>query len=48
MKSKKLDKKTSQLYKKLLMDKREELMGDINSISEDTLKKSQKDASGDI
>ncbi|MFH0941209.1 MAG: TraR/DksA C4-type zinc finger protein [Candidatus Omnitrophota bacterium] len=48
MKAKKLSKKTSGLYKKLLLDKREELRGDINQISEDTLKKSQKDASGDI
>ncbi|MEK7849241.1 MAG: TraR/DksA C4-type zinc finger protein [Candidatus Omnitrophota bacterium] len=48
MKAKKLSKKTSGVYKKLLLDKREELMGDINQISEDTLKKSLKDASGDI
>lgn len=48
MKSKKLDKKTAAFYKKLLLDKREELMGDITQISEETLKKSQKDASGDI
>ena len=48
MKTKKLSKKTSGVYKKFLLDKREELMGDINQISEDTLKKSLKDASGDI
>ena len=48
MKSKKLDKKTSEVYKKLLLEKREELVGDISHISEETLKKSQKDASGDI
>jgi len=48
MKSKKLDKKTSKIYKTLLLDKREELVGDISHISEETLKKSQKDASGDI
>ncbi len=48
MKAKKLSKKISGLYKKLLLDKREELVGDISQISEDTLKKSQKDASGDI
>lgn len=48
MKSKKLDKKTGEMYKKLLLDKREELVGDISHISEETLKKSQKDASGDI
>lgn len=45
MKQRKLDKKS---YKKLLLDKREEILGDISQISEDTLKKSQKDASGDI
>lgn len=48
MKTKKLDKKTTGFYKKILLDKREELLGDINHISDDTLKKSQKDASGDI
>ncbi|MBI5873514.1 MAG: TraR/DksA C4-type zinc finger protein [Candidatus Omnitrophica bacterium] len=48
MKSKKLDKKTAKIYKNLLLDKREELLGDISHISEETLKKSQKDASGDI
>ena len=48
MKSKKLDKKTAKFYKALLLEKREELVGDISHISEETLKKSQKDASGDI
>ena len=48
MKSKKLDKKTTKFYKTLLLDKREELVGDISHISEETLKKTQKDASGDI
>ena len=48
MKQKKLPKKESDFYKKLLLEKREELIGDITQISEDTLKKSQKDASGDI
>ncbi len=48
MRSKKLNKKTSEFYKKLLLTKREELLGDISQISEETLKKSQKDASGDI
>jgi RNA polymerase-binding protein DksA len=47
VKSKKLDKKTAKIYKNLLLDKREELLGDISHISEETLKKSQKDASGD-
>ena len=45
MKQRKLDRKA---YKKLLLEKREEILGDISQISEDTLKKSQKDASGDI
>ncbi len=48
VRSKKIDKKSAKLYKKLLLDKREELLGDISHISEETLKKSQKDASGDI
>ena len=48
MKAKKLDKKSSKFYKTLLLEKREELVGDISHISEETLKKSQKDASGDI
>lgn len=48
MKPKKLDKKTLEVYKTLLLKKREELQGDITHISEETLKKSQKDASGDI
>lgn len=48
VKSRKLDKKTTEIYKKLLLEKREEILGDINHISEETLKKSQKDASGDI
>ncbi len=48
MKSKKIDKKTLDFYKSLLLKKREELQGDISHISEETLKKSQKDASGDI
>ncbi|MDD5019363.1 MAG: TraR/DksA family transcriptional regulator [Candidatus Omnitrophica bacterium] len=48
MKQAKMDKKTSAFYKKLLLEKREEIVGDISHISEETLKKSQKDASGDI
>lgn len=48
MKAKKLNKKAAEVYKKLLLAKREELVGDISHISEETLKKSQKDASGDI
>ena len=48
VKQAKMDKKTSAFYKKLLLEKREEIVGDISHISEETLKKSQKDASGDI
>lgn len=48
MKGKKLDKKTTQFYKNLLLEKREELVGDIAHIAKETLKESQKDASGDI
>lgn len=48
VKAKKLTKKISEFYKKLLLTKREELAGDVSQISEETLKKSQKDASGDI
>mgnify|MGYP001179674040 CR=1 FL=1 len=47
-KQSKMNKKISEFYKKLLLEKREEILGDISHISEETLKKSQKDASGDI
>jgi DnaK suppressor protein len=47
VKSKKMNKKDATVYKKLLLEKREELLGDIAFISEDTLKRSQKEASGD-
>jgi DnaK suppressor protein len=48
VKSKKMGKREADVYKKLLLEKRDELVGDISHISEDTLKKSQKEASGDI
>ena len=35
-------------FKKLISKKKEEIIEEIKHISEDTLKKSQKDASGDI
>jgi len=35
-------------FKKIMQKKKEMLIGDIQHISDDTLKKSQKDASGDI
>lgn len=47
-KIKKLPKKELLYYKKLILKRKEEIVDDINHISEDTLKKSQKDASGDI
>jgi DnaK suppressor protein len=35
-------------YKKLLLDKMQELIGDVNSIEDGALKKSRLDASGDL
>ncbi|MDD5610039.1 MAG: TraR/DksA C4-type zinc finger protein [Candidatus Omnitrophica bacterium] len=45
---KKLDKKELLEFKKLVLKKKSELIEQINHISEDTLKKSPKEASGDI
>jgi len=42
-----MTKSDARSYKKLLLAKREEIVGDISHIAEETLKKSQKDASGD-
>ena len=47
MKSK-LNKKDLTEYKKLITKRKLEILDSIDRISEDTLKKSQKDASGDI
>ncbi len=44
----KLTKKEMLFFKKLISKKKEEIIEEIKHISEDTLKKSQKDASGDI
>jgi len=44
----KYTKKELQEFKKLVVKKKEEMLDDIQHISDDTLKKSQKDASGDI
>lgn len=44
----KMLKKERYQYRKLLLKLKERLTDDIKHISEDTLKKSQKDASGDI
>ena len=35
-------------FKKIVLKKKEELLNDLKHISEDTLRKSQKEASGDI
>ena len=45
---KKFSKKELNEFKKLILKKKEEVLEDIKHISEDTLKKSQKDAAGDI
>lgn len=45
---KKLTKKQLGEFKKLVLKKKEEILDDIKHISDDTLKKSQKEASGDI
>lgn len=45
---KKFTKKDLTIFKKILVKKKEEILEDIKHISDDTLKKSQKDASGDI
>lgn len=45
---KKYNKKELADFKKLILKRKEEILDEIKHISEDTLKKSQKDASGDI
>ncbi|MCX5697794.1 MAG: TraR/DksA family transcriptional regulator [Candidatus Omnitrophica bacterium] len=45
---KKYNKKALAEFKKLILKRKDEIVDDINHISEDTLKKSQKEASGDI
>ena len=44
----KLSKKDLAEFRKIVLKKKEMLVDDLNHISEDTLKKSQKEASGDI
>ena len=44
----KLTKKEMAEFKKLILKRKEEVDAEIKHISDDTLKKSQKDASGDI
>jgi RNA polymerase-binding protein DksA len=48
VKKKKFDKKTLGEFKKSLLERKEEISAEINHISDDTLKQSQKEASGDI
>lgn len=45
---KKLNKKELCEFKKIVLKRKEEILDGIQHISEDTLKKSQKEASGDI
>lgn len=45
---KKFSKKDLIYFKKLILKKKEEVLDQIKHISDDTLKKSQKDAAGDI
>ncbi|MDD4939754.1 MAG: TraR/DksA family transcriptional regulator [Candidatus Omnitrophica bacterium] len=45
---KKFTKKELEYFKKLIIKTKEKITDEIKQISEDTLKKSQKDASGDI
>ena len=45
---KKLSKKELNEFKKLVLKRKEEILDEIKHITEDTLKKSQKEASGDI
>lgn len=45
---KKFNKKELSDFKKLILKRKEEILEGIKHISEDTLKKSQKDAAGDI
>ena len=47
-KTRKMGKRDMKAYKKLLMAERERITGEIQHIANDTLRKSQKDASGDI
>jgi RNA polymerase-binding protein DksA len=43
-----LNKKEAVKFKSLILKRKNEILDNINHISEDTLKKSQKDAAGDI
>ena len=43
-----MDKKELEKYKKLLLEERTSIIGGVGRITEDNLKKSQRDASGDL
>jgi len=45
---KKFNKKELAEFKKIILKKKEDILDEIKSLSEDVLKKSQKEASGDI
>lgn len=45
---KRLNKKELSDFKRIVLKRKEEVLAEIKHISDDTLKKSQKDASGDI
>ncbi len=45
---KKFNKKELDYFRKLILEMKEKILDEIKHISEDTLKKSQKDAAGDI
>ena len=46
--TKKMNKKDLTLFKRLILERKDEIITEIKHISEDTLKKSQRDAAGDI
>jgi DnaK suppressor protein len=48
MKEQRMPKKEINKFKEILLRRKEDIMDQIDHISKDTLKKSQKDASGDI
>jgi len=47
-KVKKMLKKELKKYKELLLKERERILGELSHVAENTLKKSQRDASGDL
>lgn len=48
VKAKKMSKKDLKKYKDLLLKEREKIGGELDHIAKDTLKKSQRDSSGDL